>query len=87
MTLDSIHAFYATDPIVAWLLTAAAVFVLAGMIARLPYALRERWAIRRERREADQRRRLGAAVQVTEPRPWPAPQGPKGITNKFPRAS
>lgn len=64
--------FFRSDPIVAWLLTGAAVVLLIGMVARALNRFREWWIEREQERIERERLRLSAAMSVTEARPWTA---------------
>lgn len=65
--------FFGADPIVAYLLTGAALFVLAAMLYRAADRLAEWWVERRECRYQAERDRLSRILQASTPVDWPRP--------------
>jgi len=75
--MTHILRFYGADPIVAWLLTFGALFVIAG----LAWAIQQHMQARQQRRVDERLRRFMAATLPNDGVNYPPPKGPKGFHN------
>lgn len=85
-SIDLVIRFLGEHPafVLLWATVIACALIVVALIVELVKTIRQGRREDRERAELRKRQSLAAASQL--PRTWPD-RGPKGISNKFPRAS